>query len=154
MFGWNQTESKLPELTMEEVETPSAGEATASNGKISSSNGQATALREVAVKATDWQSPVFRQVDRPDCAETFADSITGILFDGQTLRIEFSVSRMDEAKPGAPLTGRRTPACRLVIPPSAALDLVQKMQQVGAALTKAGYAPRLGAPPANSNKAS
>jgi hypothetical protein len=142
MFGWNQTESKLPELTIDEAETP--------NGEVTSSNGQVPPSREVAVKPPEWQQPVFRQVDRPDCAETFADSITGILFDGQTLRIEFSVSRMDEAKPGAPLTGRRTPACRLVIPPSAALDLVQKMQQVGAALAKAGYAPRL----ANSNKAS
>src|SRR5215470_14481965 len=139
MFGWNQTQSKLPELTIEEPEAPSV---------------EVTSSQEVAVKATEWQYPIFRQVDRPDCAETFADSITGILFDGQTLRIEFSVSRMDEARPGTPLTGRRTPACRLVIPPSAALDLVQKMQQVGAALAKAGHAPRLGTPPANSNKAS
>ena len=152
MFGWNQTESKLPELTIDEAETPN-GKVTSSNCQVAATNGQVPPAREVAVKPPEWQQPAFRQVDRPDCAETFADSITGILFDGQTLRIEFSVSRMDEAKPGAPLTGRRTPACRLVIPPSAALDLVQKMQQVGAALAKAGYAPRLGTPPANSNKA-
>jgi hypothetical protein len=137
MFGRKQSESKLPDLTVEEPATL---------------NGKPTSSDAVMVKSTEWQCPTFRQIDRPECAETFADSITGIFFDGQTLRIEFSVSRMDEAKPGAPLTGHRTPACRLVVPPSTALDLVQKMQQVGAALAKAGYV-RAGAPPANSNRA-
>ena len=128
MFGW-KSEPKLADETIEEVAP--------ANGKLT---------------PVEWQNPTFRQVDRPDCAETFADTITGIFFDGQTLRLEFSVSRMDEAKPGAPLTGRRTPACRLVLPPMAALDLVQKMQQVGSALAKAGYS-RPSVPAANSNKA-
>jgi hypothetical protein len=34
----------------------------------------------------------IRYLDRPDCLETFADSITGVTFDGQTLRLEFSVT--------------------------------------------------------------
>src|SRR5262249_27739307 len=123
MFGWKQSDAKLPELILEE---PGA-----LTGK--------TTPDAVVVKPTEWQSPTFRQIDRPECAETFADSITGVFFDGQTLRIEFSVSRLDQAKPGAPLTGHRIPACRLVLPPSTALDLVQKMQQVGATLSKAGY---------------
>ena len=37
-------------------------------------------------------------VDRPDTRETFADAIGGAYFDGQTLRIEFAVTRLDEAK--------------------------------------------------------
>jgi hypothetical protein len=138
MFGRKQPESKVPQLGIAEPAELS---------------GNGASSEAMVVKPTEWQSPVFRQVDRPDCAETFADSITGIFFDGQTLRIEFSVSRMDETRPGAPLTGHRTPTCRLVVPPSTALDLVQKMQQVGAALAKAGYV-RTGTPPANSNKAS
>ena len=80
----------------------------------------------------------LRYIDQPDLAETFADSIGNLSFDGQSLRIEFSVTRMDEVKPGAPMTGRRYPACRLVLPPGAAVELINRMQQVAAALTQAG----------------
>ena len=77
----------------------------------------------------------FRYVDRADMVETFADSVTGLIFDGQTLRIEFGVTRFDDVKPNAPITGRRYPACRLVLPPVAAVDLINRM---AAALTQAG----------------
>jgi hypothetical protein len=79
-----------------------------------------------------------RYLDRPDLGETFADSISGLIFDGQTLRIEFAVTRLDEVKTGAPITGRRYPACRVVLPPAAAIDLINRMQQIAAALTQAG----------------
>jgi hypothetical protein len=92
-----------------------------------------------AAKVDETARVAFRYIDRPECAETFADSITGISFDGQTLRLEFSVSRMDETKPKTPLTGRRYPACRLVLPPAAAVDLMRKMQQITAALVQSGY---------------
>ncbi len=52
----------------------------------------------------------IRYVDRADMVETFADSVTGLIFDGQTLRIEFGVTRFDDVKPNAPITGRRYPA--------------------------------------------
>ncbi len=81
----------------------------------------------------------YRYIDRPECAETFADSIVGVFFDGQSLRIEFGVSRLDDRKPDAPLTARRYPACRLVLPPAAAIDLINKMQQIATALTQAGF---------------
>ena len=80
----------------------------------------------------------LRYVERLDCDETFADAINSVLFDGQTLRIEFGVTRLDERKPDAPVTGRRYPACRLVLTPAAAIDLINKMQQTGAALQQAG----------------
>ena len=67
-------------------------------------------------------SASIRYLDRADMVETFADSITGLMFDGQTLRIEFGVTRFDDVKPNAPITGRRYPACRLVLPPAAAVD--------------------------------
>ncbi len=79
-----------------------------------------------------------RYLDRADMVETFADSVTGLIFDGQTLRIEFGVTRFDEVKAGAPITGRRYPACRLVLPPAAAVDLINRMQQIATALTQAG----------------
>ena len=78
-----------------------------------------------------------RYVDRADMVETFADSVTGLIFDGQTLRIEFGVTRFDDVKPNAPITGRRYPACRLVLPPVAAVDLINRMQQIAAAFPAA-----------------
>jgi hypothetical protein len=79
-----------------------------------------------------------RYVDRPECAETFADSVNTVFFDGQTMRIEFGITRMDDMKKDQPLTGRRYPACRLVLAPAAAIDLINKMQQTAAALQQAG----------------
>ena len=54
-----------------------------------------------------------------------------MFFDGQSLRIEFAVSRVDEIKANVPITGRRYPACRLVLPPVAAMELINRMQQIG-----------------------
>jgi hypothetical protein len=97
-----------------------------------------------AAAPRERQTVTIRYVDRADLAETFVDSVSSLVFDGQTLRIEFAVTRLDELKPNAPITGRRYPACRLVLPPAAARDLVNRMQQVGAALTQgaARTAPR------------
>ncbi len=84
------------------------------------------------------QPAAIRYVDRADMGETFANSITGLIFDGQTLRIELGVTRFDDVKANTPITGRRYPACRLVLPPAAAVDLINRMQQIAAALTQAG----------------
>jgi hypothetical protein len=84
------------------------------------------------------QATTIRYIDRADMAETFADSITGLVFDGQTLRIEFGVTRLDDIKANAPRTARRYPACRLVLSPATAVELINRMQQIGAALTQAG----------------
>ena len=92
-------------------------------------------------------------IDRPELSETFADSINGVLFDGQSLRIEFGVSRLDDIRPDVPATGRRYPACRLVLTPSAAIDLINRMQQVASALTQAGVA-QAGPPCYNAKTAS
>src|SRR5271156_5769952 len=103
------------------------------------SNGNPTADTAAAnlPHPVERQSATIHYVDR-DVAETFADSITGLLFDGQTLRIEFGVTRLDDVKPGAPLSGRRYPACRVVLPPAAAVELINRMQQIAAALAQAG----------------
>jgi hypothetical protein len=99
---------------------------------------------EQALMAKDPLSPPLQQtgtpveyVDQLDVCETFADSIHSVLFDGQSLRIEFCITRVGEA-PSSSRGGKRYPACRLVLSPGAAVDLINRMQQVGAALTKAG----------------
>ena len=82
--------------------------------------------------------PQYQYVDRPEVSETFADFVQRIQFDGQTLRLEFCVSRLDDHKPGTPVTGKRFPTCRLVLSAAAAVDLMNKMQQITAGLVKAG----------------
>jgi len=93
-----------------------------------------------AADTREKQTATIRYVDRVEVAEAFADSISGLIFDGQTLRIEFAVTRLDEIRPNMPITGRRYPACRLALSPAAAIDLINRMQQIGAALTSAGAA--------------
>ena len=48
------------------------------------------------------------------------------------------VSTMRCAGYRRPVTGRRSPAQRMVLTPMAAVELINRMQQVGAALTQAG----------------
>jgi hypothetical protein len=91
-----------------------------------------------AANAIKPQTASIRYVDQPELGETFADSVNNVFFDGQTMRIEFGITRMDEMKQGQQLSGRRYPACRLVLPLNAAVDLINKMQQTAAALQQAG----------------
>lgn len=91
-----------------------------------------------AQKPADAQTAAIRYVDRPECGETFADSVTHVYFDGQSLRIEFGITRLDEIKPNTAITGRRYPAQRMVLTPMAAVELINRMQQVATALTQAG----------------
>src|SRR5437899_237612 len=80
----------------------------------------------------------LQYVDRPEVEETFADFVQRIQFDGQTLRFEFCVTRLDDQKAAGAVTGKRYPACRLVLSAAAAIDLMNKMQQITAGLIKAG----------------
>jgi hypothetical protein len=102
------------------------------------SQGAVSAAAPLATGDGGRSAATIRYLDRADMVETFADSITGLIFDGQTLRIEFGVTRFDDVKANVPITGRRYPACRLVLPPAAAVDLINRMQQIATALTQAG----------------
>jgi hypothetical protein len=106
------------------------------------------------VAQSERPAVAVRYVDRAELGETFADSITGVIFDGQTLRIEFNVTRYDEVKANSPISGRRYPACRLVLPPAAAVDLFNRIQKIAAVLTQAGVmrtVPRPGVGAANAS---
>jgi hypothetical protein len=124
-----------PAAAATEAQAPSAPSAAAA-----SASGSAPAAAGSSASPRERQAATIRYLDRPDVTETFADSITGLVFDGQTLRIEFSVTRVDEVKPDSPITGRRYPASRIVLSPGAAIELITRMQQIGAALTQAGVA--------------
>jgi hypothetical protein len=81
--------------------------------------------------------PKLRYQDIPDLPETFADSIGQWIFDGQNLRIEFTVTRLDPGGSRDEPTGRRLPAARMVLTPLCAMDLIRQCQQLMAALEKA-----------------
>ena len=87
------------------------------------------------------------KVDLPDLEETFADSIDNIFFDGQSMRIEFCVTRLEQVAKSPP-RGRRYPACRLVLTPAAAGELVRQMNRFAAELVRAGVARQAPAQPA------
>lgn len=84
-------------------------------------------------------APEIRKVDRPELDETFVDSVGMFFFDGATLRLEFSVTRYDEPKPPAKLSGRRYPVARLVLDQKAAVDLLNQMEQVKGVLQHTGH---------------
>jgi hypothetical protein len=52
-----------------------------------------------AAAGAQRQAPTIRNFDRPEVAETFADAITSLVFDGQSLRIEFGVTRSTKSSP-------------------------------------------------------
>ncbi|MBV8753736.1 MAG: hypothetical protein JO328_12830 [Hyphomicrobiales bacterium] len=81
--------------------------------------------------------PKLRYQDIPDLSETFADSIGQWIFDGQNLRIEFTVTRLDPGGARDQPTGRRLPAARMVLTPLCAVELIRQCQQLMAALEKA-----------------
>src|SRR5688500_17549107 len=85
------------------------------------------------------QAPIkYQYFDRTEVSEILADLVQRIQFYGETSRFEFGVRRMEEHTPPAAATGKRYPACRLVLSAAAAVDLMNKMQQITASLIKAG----------------
>jgi hypothetical protein len=130
LFGSKSTES--PETESVPVQSDKLLSA---DPKVAS---EVHSLAEPKASTPGERRAAIRYLDRADMAETFADSITGLTFDGQTLRIEFGVTRLDNIPANAPISGRRYPACRLVLPPTAAVDLINRMQQIATALRRAG----------------
>ncbi len=81
------------------------------------------AANPAAAAQNEQRTATIRYIDRPEIDEVFADAVTGLLYDGQTLRMEFAVTRFDEIKPNMPISGRRYPSCRLALSPAAAIPL-------------------------------
>jgi hypothetical protein len=97
------------------------------------------------------KSLTLKYIDRPEVSETFADVIHSVQLDGQVLRIELCVTRLDHpVNPKEPATARCYPVSRLVLSAPAAIDLINRMQQIGAALVQAGVL-KQAQPPAAAN---
>jgi hypothetical protein len=84
----------------------------------------------------EQQTLKLEHVDLPELAETFADSINQVFFDGQMVRINLGVTRV--SPPGQTPTARRYPACRLVLTPGAAVELMNQIRQLTAGMIQAG----------------
>jgi hypothetical protein len=85
-------------------------------------------------------------------SETFADSFTGIHFDGQSWRIELCVTRTELPNPPKPLRAKRVPVCRLVLTPQLGFELTTKLTALIAQLEKQGVIKKTVAMPPTSSK--
>ena len=86
----------------------------------------------------EQQTLKIQQIDLPELSETFADSIDSVFFDGQTLRINFGVTRFDQPQQQPSATARRYPCCRLVLTPRAGVELMNQIQKLSAGMIQAG----------------
>jgi hypothetical protein len=99
--------------------------------------------------AVAQQTPTnVTHVDRPDLMETFADSVHAMVWDGQTVRAELCVTRYPDS-PSTSAEAHRYPACRLVLTPSAIVELSNRLQQMMAVLLESGLLSASKAPPPN-----
>jgi hypothetical protein len=93
----------------------------------------------MAIEQPQQPTPI-RHVDLPDLPETFTDSIHTMVWDGQTLRVEFCVTRYPEVPSAPAAEAKRYPSCRLVLTSHVAVDLFNRLQQTMAALAQSGFA--------------
>ena len=91
-------------------------------------------------------SNTYAFVDNPGLAETYADALQNLVFDGATFRFTFVVNRLDTPKPPEPPKGSQYPACRLVLPLIGVLALYQNLHNMVEALEKQGIIKK-GQPP-------
>lgn len=81
-------------------------------------------------------------VDQPEVGEVFADHIRQVSFNENLARIEFCVTRLDEVKPPNPPTGRTYTSARVVLSPTAILQLHSNLASLVAMLEKQGLVQR------------
>ena len=99
-------------------------------------------------------STQFPKEERHDIRETFADSLSQCVFDGQTLRLELCSTRLDEANPPpAKPTGRRHVVARIVLTPGGAVELFNACRQLAGQFKQAGILKENPAPPASNGDA-
>ena len=100
------------------------------------------------------RAPKLRYQDRPDVSEVFTDSIRSCVFDGQVMRIEFTVARFDDPGALGVLEGRQVPVSRLVLNRTALADLFNRLGQLSNTLKQAGVMgdAAVGGPPASTTR--
>ena len=93
------------------------------------------------MSTTETQTFEIQYFNRPEVQEMFADHLERMTVDGttNTLRLEFTVTRMDDPKPGSTKqTGKKYTVARLVLPMTGLLDMINKFQQVTSVMEQQG----------------
>lgn len=80
----------------------------------------------------------IRHVDREDVAETFADGVRYVTFTNGVVRVELTVTRMDDPQPPKPPVLRSFTAGRWALTASSALQLHQNLGALLAMLEQQG----------------
>ncbi len=83
-------------------------------------------------------------LSRNELTETFSDHVEKFLFDGNTLRVEFSVQRLNVPAAKDRPAGVRVPVARMVLTPKAAVDLYNKLNSMIEVLQKKGVLQKSG----------
>ncbi len=78
----------------------------------------------------------FSYEDRPELSETFADSVYSLMFDGQTLRIIFTVTRVEPSPTGKPTGGKCFPTRRLVLSGAGMAQLLNHVAQLNEQMSR------------------
>lgn len=81
-------------------------------------------------------------VDRPEVQEIYADQVRLIHFDGYSVRLEFAVMRPRVAGPDR-AEASIYPSARLALPPHAAINLKEQLDQLVAKLEEQGVLRRV-----------
>ena len=81
-------------------------------------------------------------VDRPEIQEVYADQVRLIHFDGYSVRLEFAVVRPRVAGPDR-AEASVYPVARLALPPHAAINLKEQLDQLVAKLEEQGVLRRI-----------
>jgi hypothetical protein len=100
------------------------------------------------IKGDKMAGPEFETeyIDRADLTESFSDYVEKFLYDGNTLRLELCVLRLDVPNPSKKKgTGKRVPVSRLVLTRGATLDLYNKLHKLVGVLEKQGKIKKRGA---------
>jgi len=80
----------------------------------------------------------FPIVPHHEVRETFAEQVGFMMFDGSTLKIDFTVVRMNEPGPSSPPAGERHVVSRLVLSMNGAIDLINQMSRLAGQLAQSG----------------
>ena len=80
----------------------------------------------------------IQYIDRLDVTESFANSMGKCFFSEGVANIELCVTRLDRPNPPNPPTGKKYPACRLVLTPQAVIQLFQGLNGIMGAMEKEG----------------
>src|SRR5438067_11498503 len=87
--------------------------------------------------------PEPKYIDRPEISEVFADRLEHLSFDGVTVRMEFTIVRTEPmhappGKPAGPVKRWSYTACRVILSPLGAAEMLNKMQELQAVLIQHG----------------